>query len=77
MRLSWFNLKEQFGAEYTNSSDFKRAFRNALRQVRAVYPDARVAEVRGGLTIFPSRALLAMTRVNVPTVGSLFQLVDK
>lgn len=55
VRLSWFNLNEQFGSEYTHSSDFKREFRNALGQVRAVYSDARVAEVIGGIMLNQSR----------------------
>ncbi len=55
VRLSWSNLREQFGQEYLVGKDFKREFRHALRQVVTVYPDARVAEVPGGLLLYPSR----------------------
>lgn len=63
VRLSWENLREQFGQEYSHSRDFKKEFKNALRQVLVVYPDARVAEVVGGLVLFPSRPPLSPTTV--------------
>lgn len=68
IKLSWSNLRDQFGQEYASSKNFKRKFRAALRQVHAVYPDARVQEVLGGLVLYPSRAPLAPTSLlfNVP-----------
>ncbi len=62
-RLSWENLREQFGQEYHTSKDFKKQFRHALRQVMVVYPDARIEEVMGGLTLYPSRPPLNRTTV--------------
>lgn len=62
-RLSWRNLYEQFGQEYGTSKDFKKKFRPALRQVLAVYPNASVQEVMGGLHLRYSTAPLAPTRV--------------
>lgn len=55
VRLSWQNLREQFGQEYQDTRNFKHAFRAALRQALAVYPDARVSTVPGGLVLRPSR----------------------
>lgn len=49
--LSWGNLREQFGQEYANPKDFKREFRNVLRQVWLVYPDARIENVAGGIIL--------------------------
>ena len=77
VKLSWANLKDQFGPDYAASKDFKKEFRQALRQVCAVYLGARVEEVIGGLLLLPSRAPMAPTRVTMPRVGSLFQTVDK
>lgn len=77
VKLSWANLKDQFGPDYTASKDFKKEFRQAMRQVCAVYPDARVEEAIGGLVLFPSRAPMARIQISVPRVGSLFQSVDK
>lgn len=77
VKLSWANLKDQFGPDYTASKDFKKEFRQALRQVCAVYHDARVEEVIGGLLLFPSRAPMARTQISVPRLGSIFQPVDK
>lgn len=53
-KVSWHNLREQFGQEYRNSRDFKREMRRAVRQAVAVYPHARVAEVIGGLVLYRS-----------------------
>lgn len=53
-KLSWMNLKGQFGQEYGCTRDFKRAFRAGLRQVLVVYPQAQVRLVMGGLMLYPS-----------------------
>lgn len=53
-RVSWRNLREQFGQEYTCPKNFKRAFRQQLFRVLAVYPQARVMGTIGGLTLYPS-----------------------
>ena len=62
-RVSWANLKEQFGQDYANAKDFKKAFRKALRQVCLVYPDARRHPVMGGLLLMPSHAPVPRTQV--------------
>jgi hypothetical protein len=64
VRLSWNNLREQFGLEYKVSKDFKREVRNMLKQVCAVYPEARISEVIGGIQLHYSQAPLAPTRVS-------------
>ncbi len=64
-RLSWQNLREQFGQEYITSKDFKRSFRHALHQVLAVYPDARISDFAGGLTLYQSRPPLNRTTVSM------------
>lgn len=64
-KLSWSNLREQFGQEYATSKNFK----HALRQVLAVYPEARVGDVIGGLVLYPSKPPLSPTMMAVPTVG--------
>jgi hypothetical protein len=63
-RLSWDNLRQQFGQEYGTSRDFKKQFRHSLRQVRVVYPDARLDEVMGGLILYQSRPPLNRTMVS-------------
>lgn len=62
-KVSWRNLRDQFGQEYADAGNFKKAFRLALRRVLAVYPDARVEEEPGGLLLKPSRPPLAKTQV--------------
>lgn len=72
VKVSWANLKEQFGQEYASSKNFKKEFRQALRQVLATYPDARVEDVAGGLLLRPSRPPIARaaTPVLLPNPSS-------
>ena len=54
VKLSWRNLRAQFGQEYAYSKDFKKKFRDALFKVRAVYPAMNIEEIAGGLLLKPS-----------------------
>lgn len=52
--LHWHSLREQFAQEYTGKDadkDFKKKFLPALRKVIAVYPQAKVQQVRGGVLL--------------------------
>ena len=52
--LHWHSLREQFAQEYTGKNadkDFKKEFLPALRKVLAVYPQAKVQQVRGGILL--------------------------
>ncbi len=53
-RLSWKNLREQFGQEYADPKNFKREMEKALRTVWAVYQEARIEQVEGGVLLMPS-----------------------
>lgn len=65
-RLSWANLREQFGQEYSDPKDFKRELTKALGAVLAVYPGARVERVPGGLTLLPSKPPVPKTSIQMP-----------
>lgn len=55
--LHWTNMREQFGQEYQGKDadkDFKKKFLIALRAVHAVYPQAKVKKVTGGLMLMAS-----------------------
>ena len=67
-KLSWGNLREQFGQEYANPKDFKREMAKALRAVLAVYPDAHVEEVVGGILLLPSKPPIPKTQIPVKTI---------
>ena len=56
VKLSWANLRLQFGQEYGCSKDFKKEFRAALFKVRAVYPSARLDDEIGGIRLYSSPA---------------------
>ena len=64
-RLSWGNLREQFGQEYRDPKDFKREMLKAMRAVAEVYPEARIEQVTGGLILMPSPPPVPRTMVVV------------
>lgn len=55
VRIPFVSLKEQFGQEYQDVKPFKNKFLLAMRQVQAVYPEANVEQVMGGIVLAPSR----------------------
>ena len=63
--LSWSNLQEQFGQEYKDFRNFKKRFLIALRQVRLVYPTAKLTQVPGGVRFWPSPTPIPKTKVIV------------
>ena len=63
--LSWSNLQEQFGQEYKDFRNFKQRFLIALRQVRLVYPTAKLTQVPGGVRFWPSPTPIPKTKVIV------------
>lgn len=55
--LYWQNLRDQFGQEYTGEDadkNFKKKFLPALKKVLAVYPEAKVKQVTGGILMMSS-----------------------
>lgn len=57
LMLRWKNLREQFGQEYSGANadkNFKKALLPALKQALAVYPQAKVKHVRGGILMMAS-----------------------
>ena len=65
LTLYWKSLKDQFGQEYRTDKDFKREFAGALRKASAVYPDAKIDIVRGGIRLFPSPPPIKRRQVTV------------
>ena len=49
--VSWEAIKEQFGPEFGRMMDFKRKFRDSMRQVLSQYPAAHVEEDTHGLIL--------------------------
>ena len=54
-RVSWRNLQDQFGQEFKDPKDFKKAFTKALATVLPLYPDARIERLGGGMVLLPSK----------------------
>ena len=53
--VPWVSLKEQFGQGYGAMNNFRRVFKTALRQVSAVYREARYTEDGRGMRLLQSR----------------------
>ncbi len=69
VKVSWGNMRAQFGQEYADPKNFKREFRQALRHVLVVYPDAKVQETAGGLLLKESRPPIAPASITVPRLN--------
>lgn len=52
--IPWQSLQMQFGAEYKRLIDFRAAFKEHLKKVCIVYPEAKVDFAPGGLLLKPS-----------------------
>lgn len=52
--IPWPALNDQFGQGFARLRDFRRQFLETLRQVRAVYPSARLEATERGLTLHQS-----------------------
>lgn len=63
--LHWASLRGQFGQEIADPRTFKRNFVKAMRDVLAIYPNAKVEDVFGGIRIHPSLPPVAKTLVVV------------
>ncbi len=57
--VPWVSLHAQFGQGYSRICDFKREFRDQLRAVKAVYPEARLSEDGKGMHLSNSRPPIA------------------
>jgi hypothetical protein len=66
VKISWENLRDQFGQEYHTAKDFKREFKDVLTQVCTVYPDARIEGEAGGLILRPSPPPISKTMITKP-----------
>lgn len=54
VKVRWTSLRFQFGTPEQDLKGFKRRFKQALAQVLAVYPEAKVYETTGGIRLVPS-----------------------
>lgn len=52
--VPWASLKDQFGQDYARTVDFRRVFLRTLKQVRAVYPAAKIEPDDHGMKIWNS-----------------------
>ena len=75
--LSWENLRDQFGQEYANAKDFKREFRDILRQVWLVYPAARIEDVAGGIVLRESPPPISKATISLAGLRTNAQPVGK
>jgi hypothetical protein len=63
--IPWPAVKDQFGADYSRLRKFREVFMQALRQVCAVYPAAKIDVNRNGLFLYTSPPPVVKTGVVV------------
>jgi len=51
--ISWKQLQEQFGAEYSDTRAFARKARQVLKLIQIVWPSLRYATPKGRLVLYP------------------------
>lgn len=59
LRLGWEQLMPQFGSQAKSMTSFAQNMRDALLDVAAVYPGARIDIVRGGIRLHPTAPAVA------------------
>lgn len=57
--IPWQGLEAQFGADYTQSRDFRRRVSKHLEAVLRIYPTVRIARTGSGLRLHPSQPHIA------------------
>ncbi|MCX6936460.1 MAG: replication protein RepA [Verrucomicrobia bacterium] len=57
LKLSWVALQKQVGADFTETKEFSRYARRAMRRVHSVWPSLKTEFFRGGVTFFPPTQL--------------------
>ena len=64
--VPWKPLREQFGQEYKDPKEFRKATLMQLHKVLAVYPNAKVEQVKGGLLLRQSPPPIPKIQISVP-----------
>lgn len=59
LSITWDALHAQFGADYSDSKDFRRKVKRELLKIKAVWPDLKYSTPRGRLVLSPGRAHIA------------------
>jgi hypothetical protein len=67
--IPWPVVKEQFGADYNRLRKFREVFMQALRQVHAVYPAAKLDVTDQGMFLYTSPPPVVKTGVVVQLPG--------
>lgn len=68
--LTWHQVVPQFGSQIKSLTSFAQNFREALLDVLAVYPGARIEIVTGGIELHPSPPAVGRTLIQVPDLSA-------
>jgi hypothetical protein len=71
--IPWVALKDQFGPGYDRMPDFRKRFRQAMREALTVYPEAKVEEDAAGLALRTSPPPISKR----PTAGWVLEAVEE
>lgn len=75
--FSWQSLQHQIGAEFNRAYDLRKKTMSALHDVLAVYPNANVEVVNGGLLLKPSESAVKKTTVRGITLDDEIKFARK
>lgn len=67
--IPWVSLKEQFGHGYGRMDNFKRVYRDTLRQVKLVYPEAKFDLSSEGMCLKHSHPPVPRKYLPLPGLG--------
>jgi len=62
VEITWEQLEQQFGSEYSDTYNFRKAFKVALRKVRLVYPGVNVGITDTGVLLKPGQPSIPKKR---------------
>lgn len=61
-RIPWVALQKQMGSGYSDTKNFKKGTKAALRKIYALWPGLKIEEVRGGFRLHPCSPQIQRTK---------------
>lgn len=65
-KIPWKSLALQLGSDYGRLGDFVTSAKEALRKIYALWPDLKIEEYRGGITLKPGTPSVPMKILSLP-----------
>jgi len=66
-KIPWSSLHQQVGSDYGRLIDFKRKSYDALKKIKAIWPELKIDETSDCLIIKPSKSHIAPLKISMLT----------